>query len=379
MRRRWPNGRRRAVRCSGCASPVTDWSATASNRCANCSATRSSPSNSRVRSQSDHSVLTEQRDDASVRARHRVLPGEAHRVIRGRGAARAPYPVAMRRQADAPRRRFGTVLNPARPVAAVLVAATLVASSDDLGCRPCRGSGCPVGRGVRRRHRAGRRASGRAGGRDGGRDVALPPAVEESMAASPRSRFVDVDTAALLAELAGDGVTFQLFDDVAVVFDDRGELTVGVDGNATWSGTTATATATLSFADDGVRGASRPPTRRTRSFRSPAPPTSCSRRAGRSRRPRNRSSRRPSRPGRATRPARPAQSRLIRSCPDRPRWPASSPCRWPPTTMRPSSACSPCSTTSRVPTSVATPTRWPSSAPRSTRSTWPTRDPVSIW
>ncbi len=82
----------------------------------------------------------------------------------------------------------------------------------------------------------------------------LAPVVEESMAASPRSRFVDVDTAALLAELAGDGVTFQLFDDVAVVFDDRGELTVGVDGNTTWSGTTATATATLSFADDGVRG-----------------------------------------------------------------------------------------------------------------------------
>ncbi len=83
---------------------------------------------------------------------------------------------------------------------------------------------------------------------------ALAPVVEESMAASPRSRFVHVDTAVLLADLAGDGVTFELFEDVAVVFDDRGELTVGVDGNATWSGTTATATATLSFADDGVRG-----------------------------------------------------------------------------------------------------------------------------
>ena len=83
---------------------------------------------------------------------------------------------------------------------------------------------------------------------------ALAPAVEESVAASPRSHFVDLDIALLRAALAGGDVTFELFEDVAVVFDDRTELTVGVDGNATWSGTTATATATLSFADDGVRG-----------------------------------------------------------------------------------------------------------------------------
>ncbi len=82
----------------------------------------------------------------------------------------------------------------------------------------------------------------------------LAPMVQESLAASPRSRFVDIDTDALRAELAGDDVTLELFDDVPVEFGDLGELTVGVDGNPTWSGTTATATATLSFADDGVRG-----------------------------------------------------------------------------------------------------------------------------
>ena len=74
------------------------------------------------------------------------------------------------------------------------------------------------------------------------------------MAASPRSRFVDIDSDVLLTELADDDVTFELFDDVTVVFGDLGELTVGADGNETWSATAATATATLSFAADGVRG-----------------------------------------------------------------------------------------------------------------------------
>ena len=82
----------------------------------------------------------------------------------------------------------------------------------------------------------------------------LAPLVEDSLAASPRSRFVTIDTDALLSELAGDDVTFELFDDVSVAFGALGELTVGVDGNPTWSGTTGTATATLSFAADGVRG-----------------------------------------------------------------------------------------------------------------------------
>ena len=66
MPRRWPSGPRRAVRCSGCASPATGWSATGSRRCASCSATRSSPSSCRAAKKRDHSVLTEQRDDASV-------------------------------------------------------------------------------------------------------------------------------------------------------------------------------------------------------------------------------------------------------------------------------------------------------------------------
>ena len=83
---------------------------------------------------------------------------------------------------------------------------------------------------------------------------ALAPVVEDSVAASPRSRFVDIDSEVLLTELADDDVTFELFDDVTVVFGDLGELTVGADGNETWSATAATATGTLSFAADGVRG-----------------------------------------------------------------------------------------------------------------------------
>jgi len=83
---------------------------------------------------------------------------------------------------------------------------------------------------------------------------ALAPVVEDSVAASPRSRFVDIDSEVLLTELAHDDVTFELFDDVTVVFGDLGELTVGADGNETWSATAATATGTLSFAADGVRG-----------------------------------------------------------------------------------------------------------------------------
>ena len=47
--RPWPSGPRRAARCSACGSPATGWSATASPRCATCSATRSSPSSSPAR------------------------------------------------------------------------------------------------------------------------------------------------------------------------------------------------------------------------------------------------------------------------------------------------------------------------------------------
>ncbi|MET0663842.1 MAG: reprolysin-like metallopeptidase [Ilumatobacteraceae bacterium] len=153
----------------------------------------------------------------------------------------------MRRQADASRRRPGRGPHPTRPVAAVLVAATLVAgAASPVADRPAAADAASVVE----FDDATAPEAGPGGGPGGG----MAPVVEESMAASPRSRLVDVDASALLAQLAGDSVTFQLFDDVAVVFGDRGALTVGVDGNATWSGTTATATATLSFADDGVRG-----------------------------------------------------------------------------------------------------------------------------
>ena len=54
------------ARCSGCASRTTGWSAIGSRRCASCSAMRSSPSSCRAARRRDHSVLTEQRDDASV-------------------------------------------------------------------------------------------------------------------------------------------------------------------------------------------------------------------------------------------------------------------------------------------------------------------------
>ena len=90
-------------------------------------------------------------------------------------------------------------------------------------------------------------------------DVSVPagtlaPMVAESVAASPRSRFVDIDTSRLRSELLSDEVTFDLFDGVSVDFGGTGESSLGVDGNLTWSGTTPSATATLSFADDGVRG-----------------------------------------------------------------------------------------------------------------------------
>ncbi len=64
---RSPSGPPPAVRCSVCGSPTTRSSATASRRCVSCWATRSSRSSSRVPRQTDHSVLTEQRDDAERR------------------------------------------------------------------------------------------------------------------------------------------------------------------------------------------------------------------------------------------------------------------------------------------------------------------------
>ena len=90
------------------------------------------------------SIATTPASSGSSSSSGRSSSGDS-RARRGR----APYPVAMRRQADALRRRFGTVPNPARPVAAVLVAATLVAGATTSVADARRGSGCPVGRGVR--------------------------------------------------------------------------------------------------------------------------------------------------------------------------------------------------------------------------------------
>ena len=236
-------------------------------------------------------------------------------MIRGRGAARVPYPVAMRRQADAPRRRFGMVRNPARLVAAVLVAATLVAGATSSVADRAAAADAPSvvefddaaapDVGPRAGRWAGWRRSGRASGRREHGGVA-PLAFRRR-----RHRT-------LLAELAGDGVTFELFDDVAVVFDDRGALTVGVDGNATWSGTTATATATLSFADDGVRGSIQT-TDTSYSIVPVASATHLLFEEGRSFPPTEEPLVPPAEPAWASdAPSRPAQSRLIQSRPIRP-------------------------------------------------------------
>ena len=89
-------------------------------------------------------------------------------------------------------------------------------------------------------------------------DVAEPgevaPSVSAGVTAAPRDRFVDVDTDHLLAALAAPEVTIELFDDLVVPFGATGQLTIGEEGGATWSATTPDALATLSFADDGVRG-----------------------------------------------------------------------------------------------------------------------------
>ena len=63
---RSPSAPLTAARCSACGSPATSSSATASPRCASCSATPSSRSSCRAAHRTDHSVLTEQRDEASV-------------------------------------------------------------------------------------------------------------------------------------------------------------------------------------------------------------------------------------------------------------------------------------------------------------------------
>ena len=90
-------------------------------------------------------------------------------------------------------------------------------------------------------------------------DAAAPtgdfaPIVDQALAASPQSRFVDVDAEELLADFATDDVTLELFYNVAVAFGRSGELSVGVSGDPTWSATTPSATATLTFGADGVRG-----------------------------------------------------------------------------------------------------------------------------
>ena len=77
MRWPWPAAPPRAARCWACASPATSWSATASQRCDDCWATRSSPSSCPARPSATTRVLTEQRDEPSVQRVLAVLPRQA--------------------------------------------------------------------------------------------------------------------------------------------------------------------------------------------------------------------------------------------------------------------------------------------------------------